>query len=169
MKPLTLTLNPKLDLTLERIVDVPRALVWKAWTEPEHLMKWFCPKPWQVTECQIDLRPGGKFRTVMQGPDGVPLNNEGCYLEVFENERLTWTSALLENYRPSTSTGDCVDFGFTAFITLEDAAGDGTKYTVQAIHPHEEARNQHNDRGFDQGWGTALMQMVEEIKSGGIK
>ncbi len=51
-------INPKLDLVLERVVDVPPHLVWEAWTKPEHVKHWFCPKPWSVTECEIDLRPG---------------------------------------------------------------------------------------------------------------
>ena len=55
--------DPKLDLVLERVIDVPRRLVWEAWTRPEHLKEWFCPKPWGVSDCEIDLRPGGIFRT----------------------------------------------------------------------------------------------------------
>jgi len=63
-------INPKLDLVLVRVVDVPRHLVWEAWTKPEHLKVWFCPKPWGVSDCEIDLRPGGVFRTTMLSPDG---------------------------------------------------------------------------------------------------
>ena len=54
--------NHDLDLVLERVVDVPAHLIWKAWTEPEELKPWFCPKPWRTTEAEIDLRPGGIFR-----------------------------------------------------------------------------------------------------------
>ena len=53
-----LKINPKLDLVLERTVDVPRELVWAAWTKPEHIVKWFTPAPWVTTHCEIDLRPG---------------------------------------------------------------------------------------------------------------
>jgi uncharacterized protein YndB with AHSA1/START domain len=56
--------DPKLDLVFERVVDVPRSTVWKAWTKPEHIVKWFAPRPWSTVECQVDLRPGGIFRTV---------------------------------------------------------------------------------------------------------
>ena len=62
--------NAKLDLVLERVVDVPRELVWAAWTQPEHLKKWFTPAPWTTVDCEIDLRPGGIFRTKMRGPEG---------------------------------------------------------------------------------------------------
>jgi uncharacterized protein YndB with AHSA1/START domain len=65
--------NAKLDLVLERVVDVPRELVWTAWTKPEHVSKWFTPAPWTVADCEIDLRPGGIFRThdAVAGRDGV--------------------------------------------------------------------------------------------------
>ncbi len=100
--------DPELDLVLERVVDVPPELVWKAWTEPKHLMPWFCPKPWTVTACDIDLRPGGRFYTVMCSPEGEEFPNEGCYLEVVPNERLVWTDALLTGYRPATSVEEGV-------------------------------------------------------------
>jgi len=74
--------RPCLDLVLERVVDVPRELVWRAWTMPEHLMKWFTPVRWKTVACEIDLRPGGRFHTVMQSPEGREFRNVGCYLEV---------------------------------------------------------------------------------------
>ena len=55
--------DSKLDLNFTRVVDVPPAMVWRAWTEPELLMPWFCPVPWKTIDCEIDLRPGGIFRT----------------------------------------------------------------------------------------------------------
>ena len=54
--------NPQLDLTFERIIDVPKELVWRAWTEPALLKPWFCPLPWKTIDAEIDLRPGGMFR-----------------------------------------------------------------------------------------------------------
>lgn len=93
--------DPNLDLVLERVIDVPRALVWEAWTKPEHLTQWFCPKPWRVTDCEIDLRPGGVFRTLMRGPEGQEQPGVGCYLEIVPQERLVWTDALLPGYRPA--------------------------------------------------------------------
>lgn len=71
--------DPRLDLVIERIVDVPPELVWKAWTSPEHLKPWFTPVPWKTVDCEIDLRPGGMFRTVMRSPEGQEFPNVGCY------------------------------------------------------------------------------------------
>ncbi|MFI5323988.1 MAG: SRPBCC family protein [Thermodesulfobacteriota bacterium] len=156
--------DPRLDLVLERIVDVPRELVWKAWTTPEYLMKWFTPLPWITVECEIDLRPGGIFRTVMRSPDGKDYPNVGCYLEVIENESLVWTDALEQGYRPSNRPNNCIDSFFTAIIMLEPHEG-GTKYTVIAIHPDEEGRKRHEERGFHEGWSSALDQLVAFVKT----
>ena len=67
--------DPRLDLVFERIVDVPQELVWKAWTTPEHLKTLVYPSPWKTIDCEIDLRPGGLFRTVMRSPEGQEFPN----------------------------------------------------------------------------------------------
>lgn len=150
--------NPKLDLVLERVIDVPRELVWKAWTTPEHLKQFFVPKPWALAECEVDLRPGGKFRTVMKGPDGTEMDGTGCYLEVVENDMLIWTDSLLPDYRPKNESF------MTAYLILEDE-GDGTKYTTIVLHKDEEDKKKHEDMGFYDGWGTVIDQLVDHIKS----
>jgi uncharacterized protein YndB with AHSA1/START domain len=160
-------LDPKLDLSFERIVDVPRELVWKVWTTPEHLMPWFCPVPWKVIECEIDLRPGGLFRTVMQSPEGQQFPGDGCYLEVIANEKLTWTNALLPGYRPLAAgehTDSTVDFKFTATIALE-TRGTGTRYIATVRHGDEASRKQHEAMGFYEGWGIALDQLLVYVKT----
>ncbi len=160
--------NPELDLMFERIVDVPRELVWAAWTTPELLKKWFCPLPWKTVDCEIALRPGGIFRTMMQSPEGQDFPGLGCYLEVIPNEKLTWTNALESGFRPAKQTAESleptsVEFVFTAVISLESHKK-GTKYTALVIHATEAARIQHEKMGFEEGWGTALNQMVAMIK-----
>lgn len=160
--------NPRLDLVLERVVDVPRELVWQAWTTPAHLMQWFCPLPWLTVECEIDLRPGGIFRTVMRSPDGSETTTNASYLEVVENEKLVWTDALEQGFRPAGKPNECFKHFFTAIILLEpiklEGNKDGTRYTVIALHSDEEGRRVHEEQGFYDGWGTALNQMVEIIK-----
>ena len=151
-------LDPKLDLVLERVVDVPPALVWEAWTKPEHLRHWFTPKPWTVAHCEVDLRPGGTFRTVMRGLDGEEHDVAGCYLEIVPQQRLIWTDALLPGYRPSANPF------FTAIVELEPS-GKGTRYTATAIHRDEDGRKKHEEMGFHQGWGTVLDQLVEYAKA----
>ena len=153
--------DPKRDLVLERVVDVPPELVWKAWTEPDQLKQWFTPAPWKTVDCKIDLRPGGVFHVVMQSPEGQEFPNTGCYLEVVENQRLTWTGALLPGYRPQPSTAGGLIF--TAVIALE-LHGNGTKYTATAIHADEAGAAQHAAMGFHDGWGKSLDQLVALAK-----
>ncbi len=157
-KPVLFKADPKLDLVLERNIDVPRELVWTAWTTPKHIRQWFVPAPWTITDCEIDLRPGGSFRTVMRSPEGQEFPNIGCYLDIVPNERLIWTDTLLPGYRPSENPF------FTAILTLEPQ-GSGTRYTAIALHRDEAGRKKHEEMGFEEGWGTVADQMVAYIKS----
>jgi uncharacterized protein YndB with AHSA1/START domain len=162
--------EPGLDLIIERIVEVPRELIWQAWTTPEKLMPWFCPLPWKTVECEIDLRVGGKFYTVMQSPEGQKFPNTGCYLELIENEKITWTNALEPGFRPvkppEASPGhECAEFLMTATIMLESHEK-GTKYTALVQHVNTEARIAHAKMGFEEGWGTCLDQLVAILKKG---
>jgi len=146
--------DPELDLVLTREIDVAPELVWKAWTEPEHIVQWFTPAPWSTVTAEVDLRPGGAFRTVMRSPEGDENDNVGCYLEVVEGRRLAWTSALGPGFRPQTS-----DLPFTAVISIEPS-GAGTRYTATAMHLDLEGARRHADMGFHEGWGAALDQLV---------
>jgi uncharacterized protein YndB with AHSA1/START domain len=150
--------DPNLDLVLDRTVDVPRELVWAAWTQPEHIVHWFTPAPWKTIACEIDLRAGGKFNTTMQSPEGENYPNFGCFLEVVPNERLVFTDALIEGYRPTEKPF------MTAILTLE-AAGAGTRYVATVLHRDEATRKQHEEMGFFGGWGTALDQLVAYVKA----
>ncbi|HEY9102869.1 SRPBCC family protein [Chitinimonas sp.] len=153
------TPNPTLDLVLEREIDVPHELVWTAWTTPEHLVQWFCPRPWGVAECEIDLRPGGVFRTDMRSPEGQIFPNIGCFLEVVPQRKMVWTDALLPGYRPAPNPF------MTAMLLLEPLSPERTRYTAIAIHKDPETRQKHIEMGFEHGWGTVLDQLVEHIKT----
>jgi uncharacterized protein YndB with AHSA1/START domain len=151
------------DLGLTRIIDVPRALAWKAWTLPEHLVHWWCPVPWKTTICRIDLRPGGEFYTHMEGPDGGVSDNPGCYLLVEPEQRLVFTNMLRAGFRPAEPGF----LPFTAEITFEDH-GPGTRYTARAMHLDRAGRDSHADMGFFDGWSTAIDQLVAYVKAGKI-
>ena len=119
--------NPELDLVLDRIIDVPVHKVWAAWTQPELMLQWFTPSPWKTVEVDNDLRPGGRANVVMESPEGQRFPNIGSYLEVIPNKRLTFTSVLLENYRPAPKPENgAMDMPFTASIILEDLGGGRT-------------------------------------------
>lgn len=150
--------DPKLDLVLERDIDVPPELVWTAWTTPKHIRHWFVPKPWTCADVEIDLQPGGMFRSVMRSPEGQEFNNLGCYLEIVPNKRLVFTDTLLPGFRPAPEPF------FTAVLSMEPK-GTGTRYVAIAIHRDEAGRDKHEKMGFHDGWGTVVTQMVEYIKT----
>lgn len=158
------TIDPNFDLVLEREIDIAPELVWEAWTQPEHLKHWFCPRPWQTVDCRIDLRPGGEFYTVMRSPDGKDFPNVGCYLEVVKNRKLIWTAALKPGYRPMTKAENGAGLMFSAGLLLEPTPT-GTKYTAIAIHGEPESKKQHEDMGFHEGWSTVLDQLLEYMKA----
>ena len=156
--------DPELDLKLVRVVDIAPDLVWKAYTTPALLKQWFCPKPWGVSECEIDLRPGGRFFAVMQSPEGESFPNEGCYLEIVPGQRLVWTDALKPGFRPADKAVMGAGMMFTAIITLEPD-GAGTKYTAHVMHADAGSRQKHADMGFEMGWGAAFDQLVALMKA----
>lgn len=148
------------DLLLERVVDIPPEAVFAAWTTPSLITQWFTPAPWTTIAANVDLRPGGSFRTVMRSPEGQEFANEGCVLEVVENRRFSWTGAFKPGFRPYTKAElDGLPFVFTAVITMEPE-GQGTNYRALAIHPDTDARDIHDQMGFHTGWGVALDQLV---------
>jgi uncharacterized protein YndB with AHSA1/START domain len=144
-------------LTLSRVIPVPRSLVWKAWTTPEHLKQWWAPKPITTPVCEMDVRPGGRFRTVMLAPDGAEYPTGGCFLEVVENTRLAFTDTLEPGFKPALNPF------FTAIITFEDAEG-GTAYTARALHKDLVDRKKHEEMGFHEGWGICLDQLVAHVQ-----
>jgi len=165
---MAIAINPALDLILEREVDVSPEEIWQAWTTPEHLKQWFCPLPWKTVDCEIDLKPGGLFRTVMQSPEGQQFPNSGCYLEVLPNKRLTWTNAMEPGFRPAKipeqSPGhECAEFMMTASIVLE-AIPNGTRYTAYVLHNDAASKQRHEAMGFQEGWSAVLDQLVAVIK-----
>lgn len=152
-------IDPDLDLVLERVVDVRPDLVWRAWTEPEHLVKWFAPAPWSTVDCEIDLRPGGVFSATMRSDTGeVQPPSVGCILDVVEGRRLVWTDALGPGYRPRPEP-------FMTAVVLLEPEGRGTRYTAIAMHADRDRRAQHEEMGFHQGWSTALDQLVAVAKT----
>ena len=139
-----------LDLVLERILDAPRELVWRAWTDTDLLKRWFAPRPYEISEVEMELRPGGIFRIRMVGPDGFDTGhgNAGCMLEVVDGERLVWTSALGPAYRPAEMAAEgCESFPMTVVMTLADTGDGKTKYRAVALHAN--AADRVDSRGVN--------------------
>ena len=155
------------DLVLERTLDAPVELVWEAYTDPEHMKRWFAPQPYEITEMELDLRPGGIFRMRMVGPDGFDTGHgaPGCVLEVIEGQKLVWTSALGPGFRPNNMGVGCEAFPFTAVVTFSDAGDGKTAYKAVALHKDAADRNTHANMGFQDGWGTVARQLEEYARN----
>lgn len=131
-------------LKIERMFDAPRELVFKVWTQPEHMAKWFGPRGFKSTILRSELRPGGHYRIHMLGPDGDHWT-QGVYLEVIPPERFSYTYAWAD------ANGNPTRPETTLTVTLEDLGGK-TKLTLhQAIFESTTARDLHNG-----GWNSAL-------------
>jgi len=149
-----LPLDPELDLELTRFLKAPPAKVWRCWTEPALICQWFCPAPWGVTEAVADLRPGGRFYTLMKGPAGEVVPNEGSFLDLVPERRLVFTDLFHSDYRPAAQPG----LGFSAIVTFAPE-GSGTRYTARARHRSPAERQGHERMGFHEGWGAAAGQL----------
>lgn len=149
------------DLVLERTLDAPLEQVWRAYTDAGHMKRWFAPRPYEITECELDLSPGGVFRIRMIGPDGFDTGHgvPGCVLEVVEQQKLAWTSALGPGYRPNEMGEGCDSFPLTVVVTFADAGGGKTAYKAVALHKDAADRETHEKMGFHEGWGTVADQL----------
>ena len=141
------------ELVLTRLIAAPRRNLYRCWTEPELLKRWFTPPPYRTVRAELDLRPGGSSLIVMQGPDGTEFPNRGIYLEIVENERLVFTDAYISAWEPSEKPF------MTVIITFADEAG-GTRYTALVRHWSAADREAHEKMGFHEGWGIAADQLA---------
>src|SRR5262245_44002375 len=84
------TMDSDREIVSTRIFNAPRERLWKAWTDPEHLAKWWGPKGFTNTFQTFDLKPGGAWQFVMHGPDGVDYANHSVFLEIVKPERIVF-------------------------------------------------------------------------------
>lgn len=142
-------------LVVTRTFDAPRSLIFKLWTQPEHLVRWWGPQGFTLPDCRMDLRPGGAFRFLMRSPEGTDHRLRGVYREIAAPERLVFTFAWEDEAgRPGHETLVTVTF-------VEDGAGQGarTKLTLhQAVFESVEARDSHRE-----GWTGTLDRLAEHL------
>lgn len=146
-------------LTLSRFIKASPKSVWRCWTEPDLMKQWFAPKPVVTSHVEIDLRPGGRFKTVMQVPDhGEMSGDAGCFLLVEPETRLVWTNVLGPDFGVNHIPDGPMSFGFSVDLRFTAKDG-GCQYDVLVQHATTEATKAHADMGFHTGWGTAADQM----------
>jgi uncharacterized protein YndB with AHSA1/START domain len=153
-----MNLNPETDLSFTRTIAAPRAVLWDCWTTPAHIKHFFVPKPHSIDSCEIDLRVGGRFNTVMN-VDGALYDNRGVWLEVIPMDRLVFTDGYTEGWVPAA------DPFMTAIVDFADDGQGGTIYTATARHRSAEACKRHEDMGFFDGWGTVVTQLEAYAQS----
>ena len=141
------------ELSISRVIDAPPSRVFRAWTEPALLQQWWGPHGMTTPVCEMNLWVGGLFRTLMRAPDGSEYPTQGVFLEIDAPRRLVFTDAFLPGWIPSGKPF------MSAEVTFEDVGGK-TRYTARARHWSEEARQQHEAMGFQQGWGICADQMA---------
>lgn len=139
------------ELVITRVFDAPRALVFKMWTEPEHLARWWGPPGFTTISGRIGVRPGGTWFRVMRAPDGHEVRKRGVYREIVAPERLVFT------YATEDAAGN---LGPETLVTVTFADFDGkTKLTLhQALFGSVASRDDH--RG---GWAGSLERFAEYL------
>lgn len=143
------------DLTISRLINAPPAKVWKAWSTPEHLAKWWIPSPIECKVIKLDLRPGGGFETRMrQGGGAFQPHVEACFLDIVPEQRIVWTTCLSEGWRPIEPW-----LALTAIISLA-AEGKATRYSARVLHKNAADSRKHEEMGFQEGWGTTIDQLA---------
>ena len=148
----------KSELTIGRYINAPPALVWKAWSTPEHLAKWWIPAPIECQVIKLDLRPGGGFETRMRQGDGAfQPHVDACFLDIVPEARLVFTTLLTEGWQPAEPW-----LALTAIMTLEKE-GSGTRYSARVLHKTAADSRKHEEMGFYEGWGTAIGQLASVV------
>ena len=155
-------------LVIERIFDAPRELVWKAWTDPVMVMRWWGPKGFTSPACEIDFRVGGKTLFAMQSPefnDGRPIWSTGVYREIVPLERIVTTDSFADesgNVVPATHYRMTEDFPLELLVTVtfEDLGGK-TRMTLK----HEGLPAGEMKDGAGVGWNESFDKLAESLKS----
>ncbi|KZB69142.1 ATPase [Thalassospira lucentensis] len=119
------------EIVLSRVVAAPRELVFKVWTDPEHLPKWFGPEGFGVETLEIDIRVGGRWRFIFWGPDGKRYDNRMVFLKVDAPQ-------LLEMDHGSDKDND--PGRFRVIVTFDEQNDGKTVVTLRQLHPTKEQR-----------------------------
>jgi len=144
--------EPEQQLTITRILDAPRELVFQAWTDPKLVAQWWGPRGFTAPVCELDARPGGSILIHMRGPDGKVYPMTGVYREILPPERLVFVSSALDE------TGNPL-FDVLTTITLA-AHGTKTKQTLEARVIQKTAKAAPYLAGMEIGWTQSLDRLT---------
>ena len=139
------------EITITRIFDAPARLLFEAYSKPEHIMRWFGPKGWPVTLCEMDFRVGGKFRFAMTGPSGkqnTPFGGE--YLEIIPDKKIVYDNGFETKGRGA--------HGRHRDLRRDRCRQDAGSPSIRCSRAIA-MRNSHVSRGFEQGTNSGLDQL----------
>jgi len=142
------------EVVITRVFDAPARLLFEAYSKPEHIMKWFGPKGWPVTLCEMDFRKGGRFRFAMTGPDGMqgtPFGGE--YLEIVPNRRIVYDNGF---EKPGAER-------MIVTVTYEATAAGKTTLTIHTLFASVAMKNEHLGGGYERGTGSGLDQLADLV------
>jgi uncharacterized protein YndB with AHSA1/START domain len=151
------TLPTDEQILITREFDAPKDLVFRAWTSPELVTRWWNAKRGKVTTCEIDLRVGGAWRYVMETPDGTEVGFHGEYREIVPNERIVST----EIYEGLPEGVSDEEGGTVNTATFAEADG-RTTLTILVEAPSKETRDAIIDSGMEAGLQDAL-DLLEQV------
>ena len=137
------------ELSVSRFIDAPPEKVWDIMVNRQE--EWWCPKPWQAKIDNQDRRAGGQCNMTFYGPDGEQMPQNGIYLAYDEGRRFVTTDAVQGDFEPAGP--------FMIGSWEIEPEGSGTRYTARARHWTDEARKQHDEMGFEAGWGACADQL----------
>jgi uncharacterized protein YndB with AHSA1/START domain len=136
------------EVVVTRVVDAPRRLVWKAWTDPAHVPQWMTgPEGWTMPVCEIDLRPGGSWHYVWRKGDGAEMGMTGTYREVVPPERLVHTESWGPEWPETVNT-----------MVLTESGG-RTTITLTILYPSKEARDAALRTGMKDGMEQSFARL----------
>lgn len=151
------------ELVIARVFDAPRELVWKAWTESEHIAAWWGPEGFSTRVEENDFRAGGKTRYVMVGPDGTEYPVGGVIKEIVPQERIVTTDEFEEGYEYKDIAEADLPQGVIMTVLFEDL-GQQTKLTLHIAHPTPEERRKHEEMGVVGGWQSSFDCLDEYLR-----
>jgi len=148
-----------LVLVVTRIFDAPRELIFKMFTDPKHLARFWGPKGFISTVREMDARPGGTFRIDMRGPDGGIYPCKGVYREVVEPERIVFIG------KPDGGHGCGGGLPPRALVTIIFAGHDGkTTLTIDTRFDAAADRDAAVKMGFNTGWASSLDRLADLLE-----
>jgi uncharacterized protein YndB with AHSA1/START domain len=157
----TPVISEDLDIVITRTFNAPRALVWKVWTETDHIEKWWGPKGFSTRVEKNELKVGGRSRYIMVGPDGTEYPAEGTFKEIVPFEKIVTTDEFGEGH-DMPDNGDLPQ-GMIATYLFEDASEKKTRVTVRISHPDAEEKRKHEKMGVVGGWNSMLDCLDEHL------